>query len=92
MNKKIPKKVNILRSINKPLVCGIICGFSAFITHSLLESKVNGTLNVMFSTLSGVIVYLISLILAGVFRTNGIIKRKNTKKLKKPLAKSRKIG
>lgn len=92
LNKKIPKKVNILRSINKPLVCGIICGFSAFITHSLLESKVNGTLNVMFSTLSGVIVYLISLIFAGVFRTNGIIKRKNTKKLKKPLAKSRKIG
>ncbi|MDE7230733.1 MAG: polysaccharide biosynthesis C-terminal domain-containing protein, partial [Oscillospiraceae bacterium] len=92
LNKVLPKKINILSAVSKPIVCGIICGFSAYIVHSLLENKINSTPNVLFSTFAGAIVYIISLILSGVFRTNGIIKLKNVKILKKPLAKSRKIG
>lgn len=92
LNRELPKKVNIISAIKKPLVGGIVCGFSAYIAHSLLENNVSSTLNVVFSTLTGAVVYLISLIFAGVFRTNGIIKRKNAKNLKKTLAKSRKIG
>ncbi len=92
LNKALPKKISVFSAVRKPLVCGIICGFSAFITHSLLENRIDPTVNVLFSTFAGALVYVISLILSGVFRTNGIIKQKNVKNFKKPLAKSRKIG
>ena len=92
LNKYLPQKVNFFYAVKKPLIYGIICGFSAYIAYSLLNGKVSSTLNVLFSTFTGAIVYVILLILGGFFRTNGIIKRKNTKKIKKPLAKSRKIG
>ncbi len=92
LNKVLPKKISVFSAVRKPLVCGIICGFSAFITHSLLENRIDPTVNVLFSTFAGAVIYVISLILSGVFRTNGIIKQKNAKNLKKPLANSRKIG
>lgn len=92
LNKKLPKKVNVFSAVRKPLLCGIVCGFMAYIAYSLLNGKVNPMLSVLFSTFTGAVVYVILLILVGVFRTNGIITRKNTKKIKKPLAKSRKIG
>lgn len=92
LNKVLPKKISIFSAVKKPLICGMVCGLSAFEAHSFLENRIDPTINVLFSTLAGAIVYVISLILSGVFRTNGIIKLKNVKILKKPLAKSRKIG
>lgn len=92
LNRVLPKKINIFSAVKKPLICGIVCGFAAFIAYSMLENRIDPTLNVLFSTFTGAIVYVISLILAGIFRTNGIIKLKNGKKFKKPLANSRKIG
>ena len=85
LNDVLPKKINILSAVYKPLVCGIICGFSAYITYSLLENRINPTLNVLFSVSVGAIVYLISLILVGIFRKNGKITPKIQKNFKNPL-------
>lgn len=88
LNKVMPQKVNLLGAIIKPLVCGLACGFSAFITNSMLSGQLEPTVCTIFSTLSGAFVYVILLIFSGFFRTSTIIKRKNAKKFKKPLAKS----
>lgn len=92
LNRILPEKINLFGAVTPPLVCGIICGFSAFITHSMLSGEVSSTLATIFSTIIGGIIYVISLIFSGFFRTSTIIKLKNSKKFKKPLAKSRKIG
>lgn len=92
MNKALPRKINIISAVKNPLICGIVCGFAAFTAYSMLENRIGAALNVLFSILIGAFVYIISLILMGVFRTNGLIMLKNGKKFKKPLAKSRKIG
>lgn len=92
LNKNIPKKVNILKVVFKPLLFGVICAAGAYGIYLVLGSVMKPTLNAIFSTFAGGIVYGILLILDGFFYTSGIISRKNKKKLKKPLAKSQKIG
>ncbi len=92
LNRNIPRKVNIVKAVFKPLVFGVICAVAARITYSLLLEVVDPTLNVIFSTFAGAVIYGISLILDTIFGTSGIISRKNKKNLKKPLAKSQKIG
>lgn len=87
LRKHLPQKIGIFKAVAPPLVCGICCGFAAFIAHEMLSGTVGSTANVIFSTITGAFVYAILLILSGVFRTSGIIKRKNVKKFKKPLAK-----
>lgn len=87
LGKYLPEKISIFRAVLPPLVCGIGCGFAAFTAHEMLSGTVGSTANVIFSTITGAFVYAILLILTGVFRTSGIIKRKNVKKFKKPLAK-----
>ncbi len=88
LNKVMPQKVNLLRAVIKPLVCGIACGFSAFICNSMLTGQLAPTLCTIFSTFFGALIYVILLVLSGFFRTSNIIKGKNLKKIKKPLAKS----
>ncbi len=87
LRKHLPRKIGIFKAITPPLVCGICCGFVAFIVHEMLIRVVDATVNVIFSTITGAFVYAILLILCGVFRTSGIIKQKNVKNFKKPLAK-----
>lgn len=92
LNRNIPMKVSIIKAVFKPLVFGAICGVGAKIAYSLLQNVVNPTLNAIFSTFAGALIYGILLIFSSVFGTSGIISRKNKKNLKKPLAKSQKIG
>ncbi len=92
LNKYIPKKVNILKAVLKPLIFGGLCAVGAKLTYSLLKGTVNPTLSVILSTFAGAFIYGLLLILDSVFGTSGIISQKNKKKLKKPLAKSQKIG
>lgn len=87
LRKHLPQRVNIFKAVTPPLVCGICCGFAAFLVHEMLSEAVGLTANVIFSTITGAFVYAILLILTGVFRTSGIIKQKNVKNFKKPLAK-----
>lgn len=92
LNRCLSEKINLLGAITKPLTCGIACGFSAFITFSMISEALGATLATVFSTITGAIIYVILLIFTGFFRTSTIIKEKNSKNFKKPLAKSRKIG
>lgn len=92
LNKVLPQKISLLSLIKKPFIYGALCGGAAYITHFLLANYINTLLNVLFSTLSGVFVYGILLILNFVFGASGIIYEKKEKNLKKPLAKSREIG
>ncbi len=92
LNRNIPRKVSIFKAVFKPIVFGAICAVGARFTYSLLQAAVNPTLNAIFSTFAGAFIYGILLIFSSVFGTSGIISRKNKKKLKKPLAKSQKIG
>ena len=87
MRKYLPEKISLFGAVFPTFICGVGCGVSAFLANKLLEGKVNSTLNVLFSIMIGAFSYVILLIFTGVFRTNRIIKRKNAKKLQKPLAK-----
>lgn len=87
LRRYLPQKINISGAVTPPLICGAVCGLAAFLAHKMLSETVSSTLNVIFSTITGAFVYAILLILTGVFRTSGIIKQKNVKKFKKPLAK-----
>lgn len=92
LNKVIPQKISLLSSVIKPMIFGALCAIVAYLTYNLLCNNINGMLSVLFSTLTGVFVYGILLILNVVFGASGIISEKKEKKLKKPLAKSREIG
>lgn len=92
LNKSLPKKIRVSTIVSSPILCGMSCGFAAYVVCSMVSKRISLPLTVIFSTISGGIVYVILLILTGGFRTIGIIKRKNEKKIKKPLEKSKKIG
>jgi len=87
LRKYLPNRIGIFRAVAPPLICGVGCGFAAFVAHGMLNEAVGSTANVIFSTISGAVVYAILLILTGVFRISDIIKQKNAEKFKKPLAK-----
>lgn len=87
LKKQLPEKVSIFGAVGLPAACGMVCGLAAFIVSRMLTEAVGLMLNVVFSTITGAFVYAILIILTGVFRTSGIIKRENVKKFKKPLAK-----
>ena len=87
LKKVLPVKISIFGAFFTPFLCACGCGATALFVHKLLENSINSTLNVIFSTFSGAVVYAILLILTGCFRTSGIINKKNTKKCKKTLAK-----
>ena len=92
MKKYIPVKINLPRAVIPPALCGIACGFGAYFAHLILKNHLNELLSVLISIGTGAILYVILLIISGIFRTSGIIRRKKTKKFQKPLAKSAKIG
>lgn len=87
MKKHLPRKIGLLRSILPVVLSGAACGSAAFFAREILEGKVSLLVNIGFSTIIGAFFYVILLISTGVFRTNGIIKRKNEKNFQKPLAK-----
>lgn len=87
LKKHLPCKIGIFSAVRSPLVCGSICGLTAFLTRNLLQNHLNLLLTIIFSTITGGFIYVILLILSGNFRTFGIIKHKNVKKFQKPLAK-----
>lgn len=87
MRKHLPGSIKVFRSVFPTLLCGMGCGALAYFASKVLENRLNNLLTVIFSTITGAFFYVILLILIGVFRTNGIIKRKNVKNFQKPLAK-----
>lgn len=92
LKKSIPMegKSIFLSSITKPLIFGIICGISAYIVHLILNTHVQMALNVIFSTISGAIVYLLLLIFDFNFSASGIILKKTKKNSKNHLKKREK--
>ncbi len=92
LNKVVPQKVSFLSPVAKPIVFGALCAVVAYVVYNILDNHINSVLNVLFSTIAGVFVYVILLILSVVFGASGIISEKKEKILKKPLAKSREIG
>lgn len=87
MRRHLPEKIGVFGAIAPPLVCGVCCGLAAFIVYKMISQTLSLTVSVIFSTIAGAFVYAILLISCGVFRISGIIKRKNAKNFKKPLAK-----
>lgn len=87
MRRHLPAKIGVFGSVAPPLVCGVCCGFAAFIVYKMISQTLSLTVSVIFSTIAGAFVYAILLISSGVFRVSDIIKRKNAKKIQKPLAK-----
>ncbi|MCI7692391.1 MAG: polysaccharide biosynthesis C-terminal domain-containing protein, partial [Oscillospiraceae bacterium] len=87
LKKSLPVKIGIFGAVFPPFICACGCGAGAYFVHQLLENHINSTLNVIFSTISGAVIYAILLILTGCFRTSGIRKANFAKKTKKPLAK-----
>lgn len=87
MRRHLPEKIGVFGAVAPPLMCGVCCGFAAFIVYKMISQTLSLTVSVIFSTITGAFVYAILLISCGVFRISGIIKRKNAKNFKKPLAK-----
>lgn len=92
LRKYLPRKIDLIRTVFPTLICGVGCGGAAYFAYNLLDGKLSRLSNLIFSVMIGAIFYAILLILTGVFRTNGIIKRKNVKNFQKTLAKQNKIG
>ena len=92
MKRCIPVKISLTRAVIPPALCGIACGIGAYFAHLFLKNCLNSVLAVLISVGTGAILYVLLLIITGVFRTSGIIRQKNAKKFQKPLAKSAKIG
>lgn len=92
MKKSIPVKISLTRAVVPPALCGIACGVGAYFAHMFFKNRFNSVPAVLLSVGTGAILYVLLLIITGVFRTSGIIRQKNAKKFQKPLAKSSKIG
>ncbi len=92
LKKCVWKKIGVLKAVAPPVICALACGLSAKVGYFLLEKELGSTASTVISIIFGGFVYVILLIVSGVFRTSGIIKPKIEKKIKKPLAKYKKIG
>lgn len=92
MRKYLPQKIGLFGTVLPTLLCGIGCGAAAFFAYKLLDDNLKIVTNLFVSVIIGAAFYAILLIFTGVFRTNGIIKRKNEKNFQKTLAKQNKIG
>lgn len=79
---------NLLLAVGKPLVCGAICGFSAFICNFLLALiGITGSLATLVSIVFAALVYVVMLFLLRAITKNDIISMPKGKKLLKVLEK-----
>lgn len=79
---------NLLLAVGKPLVCGAICGFSAFICNFLLALiGITGSLATLVSIAFAALVYVVMLFLLRAITKNDIISMPKGKKLLKVLEK-----
>lgn len=79
---------NLLLAVGKPLVCGAICGFSAFICNFLLALiGITGSLATLASIAFATLVYVVMLFLLRAITKNDIISMPKGKKLLKVLEK-----
>lgn len=92
IKRKFPAKIRLANAVLPPALCGAVCALTAKITFELLVSVENHVLRVAAAIAAGAFIYGILLIVTGIFRTSGIIKRKIEKNFQKPLAKNQKIG
>lgn len=90
MKRFIPQKTAVLSAVIKPMFFGVLCGLAAYTIHNLLQNHVGATINVIFSTVFGALVYGILLILNNLFGASGIIIKKLKKNCKNPLQKAEK--
>lgn len=92
IRRRFPAKIRLVNAVLPPVLCGAVCGSFAKITFELTSGVENHTLRVAAAIAAGAFIYGILLIVTGIFRTSGIIKRKIEKNFQKPLAKNQKIG
>lgn len=85
--KKYITDFKILRSIFPPMLGGVLCASAAGMVYQPLSEALAQPIAVVLSIFLGGIVYVLSLILTGFFRTKPIIKRKKPKKISKGVAK-----
>ncbi len=79
---------NLLLAVGKPLVCGAICGFSAFVCNFLLALiGITGSLATLVSIAFAALVYVVMLFLLRAITKNDIISMPKGKKLLKVLEK-----
>ncbi len=71
---------------------GAACAFAARVTFAMLSEWLIQPFPTVLAILTGGFVYVILLIITGVFRTSPIIKSEKQKKIRKGLEKSPKIG
>lgn len=85
-------KIHLIKAIIPPILCAAVCGCTAIMVYKMLTGIDDSPFRAVIAIISGAFVYGILLVFGGVFRTSGIIKRKNEKKFQKPLEKNNKIG
>ncbi len=87
--RKMGIKINILSSVSKILLCACGCAAAAKCSYILLRQvTLPQPAATIFAVLAGAFVYVILLIMTGVFRTSPIIKSEKQKKYRKGLEKS----
>lgn len=92
IKRKFPVRIRLVNAVLPPVLCGAVCGLSAKTAFGIMQGVGNHTLRVALAIAAGALIYGILLIVTGIFRTSGIIKRKNENFFQKPLAKNQKIG
>lgn len=90
LRRKFPARIHLGRAVFPPVLCGTACGIAARITYELLGFTDKDALRTVLAIVAGAIIYGILLIAGGIFRTSGIIMRKNEIFFKNPLKKAAK--
>lgn len=66
--KRLIRGLKILRTICLPLLCGALCAAAAYTVHCGISQCAGSVVSIAVSVLAGGFVYVLSLILTGVFR------------------------
>ncbi|MDD6033350.1 MAG: polysaccharide biosynthesis protein [Oscillospiraceae bacterium] len=85
-------RFSYVRLLYKPLLCGFLCGFSAWSVHFLLTGILPGSLLTLLSIAFGAVVYLASLLLSRALSRDDILMLPKGEKFAKLLAKYHCLG
>lgn len=90
--KKYIPTLKLLSVIWRPMLSGILCAAAARIAYMIISLYIPHNIATILSIACGGVIYGLSLIFTGCFRTSHIIKQQKKKIFEKRLAKKQKIG
>ena len=92
LNREARIKVDLLAIIGKPLLCGLVCGAVAYLSHGLFIRFINPKLSTLIAILLAAFAYLIALFLFRAITYSDLSSIPKSKKIVKVLEKYHLLG